>query len=362
MRTMDKVPSDWPGAALCFRWQGFRTPHSCSSSHFLPSRSTGEAPPTRCLILFHFPIPERNWWQNLNPVLLLCTLQTLGFMRISWSWGLVLLSLPCKSQKTTLIINRKGHRKPEPRSLSWGQALCHGLECLLSGALGTLWTHCVFPKCTCECPDPQHDCYMEIGSSGVSSAGMRSLEWNSDSALWPKKVISLPGGTTWDAAPPQRKESLTRRHSLLEPSPGLSASGTPRRQISVVWATQTMVFWYQPERTKTAFIGSLSNKKDKNVLWSKQPQEAGILLQSIPNLVSSILVIVYWVVEARHCALWTYSCTHCFNHLSPQSNLIRLIACPRSTNWYNWVSGIPESSLKYAHLENPRFKARSPKS
>lgn len=32
VRTMDKVPSDWPGAALCFRWQGFGTPHPA----FLP--------------------------------------------------------------------------------------------------------------------------------------------------------------------------------------------------------------------------------------------------------------------------------------------------------------------------------------
>ena len=59
MRTMDKVPSDWPGTASCFRWQGFGTPHPCLLTS-LPSRSTGEAPPTRCLILFHFPIPERG--------------------------------------------------------------------------------------------------------------------------------------------------------------------------------------------------------------------------------------------------------------------------------------------------------------
>ena len=59
MRTMDKVPSDWPGAASCFRWQGFRTPRPYLSTS-LPSRSTGEAPPTKYLELFHFPFPERG--------------------------------------------------------------------------------------------------------------------------------------------------------------------------------------------------------------------------------------------------------------------------------------------------------------
>ena len=59
MKTMDKVPSDWPGAASCFRCQGFGTPRPCLPTS-LPSRSTGEAPPTKYLVLFHFPFPERG--------------------------------------------------------------------------------------------------------------------------------------------------------------------------------------------------------------------------------------------------------------------------------------------------------------
>lgn len=58
MRTMDKVPSDWPGAARALddRVSEPLTPV------FLPLwfKEYWRGPTTRYLILFHFPIPERG--------------------------------------------------------------------------------------------------------------------------------------------------------------------------------------------------------------------------------------------------------------------------------------------------------------
>lgn len=215
--------------------------------------------------------------------------------------------------------------------------LCHDQECLLSGALGfCCGLHCVFPKCTCECPDPQHDCYMEIGSSGVSSAGMRSLEWNSDPpALWPKKREShlpAPGEDTAGCWLPQPGREPHQETQPVGASPwAFQPLELQEDKFLLFEPPRQWYFVIQPETTKTAFIGRFVNKKYKNVLWNwSSPGGSWNIVQSVPTW-QTILVVVYWVVEARHCALWTHSCTHSLTHtitLSPQSNLIRLIAFP----------------------------------
>lgn len=92
MRTMDKVPSDLTTGAACALDDRVSEP---LTPVFLPFCLQGvlRAPPTRCLILFHFPSQrEELMAEPKSGVLLLC-ITTWFYTRISWSWGLVLPAL-----------------------------------------------------------------------------------------------------------------------------------------------------------------------------------------------------------------------------------------------------------------------------
>ena len=210
-----------------------------------------------------------------------------------------------------------------------------------------------------ECPDPQHDCYVEIGFSGVNSAGVRSSEWNSDPpAPWPKKREShlpAPGEDTAGCWLPQ-----PRRDPHQETQPVGTLPWTfqpPEDQEDKFLLFEPPRRWYfviQPETTKTAFIGGFVNKRDKNVLWNwSSPGGSWNIVQSVPTW-QTILAVVYWVVEARHCALWapsyTYSLTQTIT-LSPQSSPIRLIAF---SPFYWLIKLSLRNTDQFAKIHSPR--------